>query len=291
MEGGAELFAMILAAPEDDTPRLVYADWLSERGDPLGEFIHVQLLLGDTMGAAGKRVPRREGPAALAAGMSHAELTERARALAKKHERTWVAPIRPFVRQWRFRRGFVDHVVADAARFLDGAHVLDETPLSSAQLTGFSPVLAPRFAEARAPQSLRALELSRSHLDATTIAVLGTPFFASIAAIDLWGNALGHDGFAALAKVALPSLRRLRLSTMNVQVDDLRALATAPFWSALTHLDLSMNRYLDDGAVATIASAPSLRWVNVSLTAIGQEGMTTLAAKNLLPSSPTDRPF
>jgi uncharacterized protein (TIGR02996 family) len=31
--------------PEDDTPRLVYADWLQEKGDPHGEFIHVQCLL------------------------------------------------------------------------------------------------------------------------------------------------------------------------------------------------------------------------------------------------------
>jgi uncharacterized protein (TIGR02996 family) len=28
--------------PEDDGPRLMYADWLEERGDPRGEFIRVQ---------------------------------------------------------------------------------------------------------------------------------------------------------------------------------------------------------------------------------------------------------
>src|SRR5579884_708793 len=27
----------ITANPDDETPRLVYADWLEERGDPLGE--------------------------------------------------------------------------------------------------------------------------------------------------------------------------------------------------------------------------------------------------------------
>lgn len=32
----------IRAAPDDDAPRLVYADWLSERGDPRGEFIVAQ---------------------------------------------------------------------------------------------------------------------------------------------------------------------------------------------------------------------------------------------------------
>lgn len=34
-----KLLERILAAPDDDTPRLVYADWLSERGHPRGELI------------------------------------------------------------------------------------------------------------------------------------------------------------------------------------------------------------------------------------------------------------
>jgi uncharacterized protein (TIGR02996 family) len=39
----AELLAAIYAAPDDDAPRLVYADWLQDRGDSLGEFIALQL--------------------------------------------------------------------------------------------------------------------------------------------------------------------------------------------------------------------------------------------------------
>jgi uncharacterized protein (TIGR02996 family) len=34
--------ASIIEAPDDDTPRLIYADWLEERDDPRGEFIRVQ---------------------------------------------------------------------------------------------------------------------------------------------------------------------------------------------------------------------------------------------------------
>jgi uncharacterized protein (TIGR02996 family) len=34
--------AAIHAAPDDDGPRLMYADWLTEHGDPRGEFIRVQ---------------------------------------------------------------------------------------------------------------------------------------------------------------------------------------------------------------------------------------------------------
>ena len=35
----------IVEAPDDDTPRLIYADWLEERGDPRGEFIRLQCRL------------------------------------------------------------------------------------------------------------------------------------------------------------------------------------------------------------------------------------------------------
>ena len=35
----AELLAAIHADPRDDAPRLVYADWLLERGDVRGELI------------------------------------------------------------------------------------------------------------------------------------------------------------------------------------------------------------------------------------------------------------
>ena len=38
-----QLHDAVLADPDDDAPRLVYADWLSERGDPWGELITVQI--------------------------------------------------------------------------------------------------------------------------------------------------------------------------------------------------------------------------------------------------------
>lgn len=42
MRDERDLIAAVAAAPTDDEPRLVYADWLMEREDPLGEFIVLQ---------------------------------------------------------------------------------------------------------------------------------------------------------------------------------------------------------------------------------------------------------
>ena len=35
-------FEEIRDQPNNDVPRLIFADWLEERGDPRGEFIRVQ---------------------------------------------------------------------------------------------------------------------------------------------------------------------------------------------------------------------------------------------------------
>lgn len=44
MEDAAFLQA-ILANPADDVPRLIYADWLEERGDPRGEYLRLEVAL------------------------------------------------------------------------------------------------------------------------------------------------------------------------------------------------------------------------------------------------------
>lgn len=38
-----QFLADIVARPDDDTPRLIYADWLKEHDDPMGDFIQLQV--------------------------------------------------------------------------------------------------------------------------------------------------------------------------------------------------------------------------------------------------------
>jgi uncharacterized protein (TIGR02996 family) len=46
---GEELLAAVYADPEDDGARMVYADWLQERGDVRGEFITLQMRADDEL--------------------------------------------------------------------------------------------------------------------------------------------------------------------------------------------------------------------------------------------------
>ncbi|AEI63690.1 TIGR02996 domain-containing protein [Corallococcus macrosporus] len=88
-----QLLAAVVAQPEEDAPRLVYADHLQQQGDPRGEFIAVQVALA----AEPASPPRRaEGP-----GLG----------VGAPARRAWRAELGLNPRQaGDFRRGFIEAV-------------------------------------------------------------------------------------------------------------------------------------------------------------------------------------
>src|SRR4051812_26631197 len=86
MSDAAALLAAICAAPDDDAPRLVYADWLDEHGQPeRAEFIRVQCALS-----------RTDSPA----------LREREDRLWTAHHDKLAGPLAAPGVRYRFERGF-----------------------------------------------------------------------------------------------------------------------------------------------------------------------------------------
>jgi uncharacterized protein (TIGR02996 family) len=75
-----QLLEAIYANPEDTAARLVYADVLQELGDPRGEFIAMQCT--DTLSK------------------------KRERKLLAAHQRAWLGPLHPYLRDVTFERGF-----------------------------------------------------------------------------------------------------------------------------------------------------------------------------------------
>jgi uncharacterized protein (TIGR02996 family) len=102
------LEAALVENPDDLATHMAYADWLSENGDPRGEFIQVQLALEDPKVSAGDRK----------------NLQKREEALLKKHAREWLGDLGPFLLEqgdvvrfslgdescngFRFARGWID---------------------------------------------------------------------------------------------------------------------------------------------------------------------------------------
>ena len=93
-----DLLAAVRAAPEDDTPRLVLADWLQEHGHPWGEFIAVQCAL------------EREMPP----NAVRAVLLRREHALLEERGRWWPYDGTGYEVE-AFARGFPARIRADSA--------------------------------------------------------------------------------------------------------------------------------------------------------------------------------
>jgi uncharacterized protein (TIGR02996 family) len=97
----------VLANPNDDGVRLIYADFLEEHGQPeRAEFIRLQCTLAKLPYAD----PRR--PA----------LQARELELLRLHQEAWLGPLRPLLTHWTFRRGFLDGVIVAARHLVDPEH-------------------------------------------------------------------------------------------------------------------------------------------------------------------------
>src|SRR5262245_17230006 len=87
------LLAAIWDDPHDDTPRLVYADWLDDHGqNARAEFIRIQCQLA--------RLEEEDET------LQRVELAARENQLWKKHAKGWKAGLPKLLRNTPFRRGF-----------------------------------------------------------------------------------------------------------------------------------------------------------------------------------------
>ncbi len=91
MTTGAELLGQVLDAPDDDAPKLVYADWLEQQDQPIAAAIRAHL-----HGAP-------EPPDAAA----------------------WIAPIRAWVRDPIFERGMIGRIYGKTGHYVQRAHQQD----------------------------------------------------------------------------------------------------------------------------------------------------------------------
>src|SRR5262249_13534564 len=89
-------FDAIVASPEDDGPRLAYADWLRRRGDPRGELIAAQCALVQLDEDADERK----------------ELQNRQWALIDEFGPEWLAEVGLEPGEGEFHRGLIEEVRA-----------------------------------------------------------------------------------------------------------------------------------------------------------------------------------
>jgi uncharacterized protein (TIGR02996 family) len=256
MDHGEAFYQDILEHPDDRAPRLIYADWLEERGDPRGEFIRLHCAATDLAPGDPARAP----------------LAKRLRELLALHEVTWtdelVGPLRELLGtdqfEYDFRSGFVEALTLPARLFLTHAQALfDLVPLRRLRLLEAGP-------------SLR--ELARS------------PVLGRLSGLDLAGGGLLEssrrvsDGFRRLAASPhLAGLRRLGLYNASLGLEHLEQLLDSPHLGRLEALLLGGNSLGDAGAEALADSplAAGLNTLDLSGTGLTDGGLRALVRVGL----------
>ncbi len=254
----------IIAEPEDDAPRLVYSDWLEERGDPRAEFIRVQCALA-----------RREGPSRL-----RAEWKERERVLLAEHRTQWLKPLRGLGNRLHFHRGFVDRMNVTAETFLGRGEVLFRlAPIQVVRIMEVGKRIG-KIAVYPFLSRLRKLSLTTSLVGPSGIRTLaGSHYLDCLTTLDLSFTRLGEAGVRALIESShLPNLSILNLAGNLLR--GIEALAACPGSGRLTSLSLNFNDISDRG-VRVLADSPYLAGlISLSLcdAQIGDAGVRALAA-------------
>jgi uncharacterized protein (TIGR02996 family) len=223
MSDEAALLAAVCAHPDEDTPRLAYADWLDEhhpapaapargkkrkRGgapNPRAELIRLQIEL-DRLGPYDTSSPTKD-------------LRDRADHLLHEHARDWTADFGTAVSRWTlqptFRRGFPDHLGIPARWFVEHGEAIRRTLPLLASLTVYRlNGWGQRFAQSLHLRGLRELKVSCWASGADITALANSPHLRELERLTLWASGWERTRDVCMAlggSKAWPRLNRLAL--------------------------------------------------------------------------------
>ncbi len=261
----------IFARYHDDGPRLVYADFLDDAGDPArAELARVQIALAHLPDDH----PRKP------------ELANRQAELIDAHSAQWTEHLRDLdVHVW-FRRGVPDSVAMYAGAFLsEGEELFRRLRVRRLRLQEAACVL-PKLIHCPLLARVRELDLCSEALGNAGVSVLArSPFLKDLDSLDLGFNGLDDSGITALARTdALAKLTALTLNDNGqITAEGVKSLAESPFFGGLTALDVSGNDVSDAGVRAVVTSKVFARLHTFRLSGnhIGDTGVTLLVRSAL----------
>jgi len=290
MTDHSDFLAAIIDRPDDDLPRLVYADFLEESGDEMrAEFIRVHCEL--------ERLPADDGarPALLKRGL---ELFI--------YRGAWIIPGMTATKQ-HFRRGFVESMETTAESVVEFANVIfTTTPLRHLRaINSDGPV--DRFVRIENLARLVSLDVSNGSSSTVSqivheasltnlrrlavrncriwseglVAISQSAVIERLAALDLAGNPLADEGMETIAHNSnFSGLTSLILRGDDqaeercIHAEGAQSLANSRTLTNLEILDLSGN-YLGDTGLFNLSTATNfarVRDLNLADNELGQSG-------------------
>ena len=265
------MLAEVLADPDNDEPRMVYADWLMEQGDPRGELISSQCRL----------------KAGIAYLSTRSDMRSRVSELLSEHTAEWIAPLSSRA-DCTFRRGFIEDIEAPAKSFLDGADtIMAREPVTRLKLTSCAKAHLKSLASAPWAPRLRALKLPGAVDDQGVALLAGSAGLAGLTRLNLSGCDVTSDGARAIASShTLTRLEMLALTGNEVDDEGISLLASSPNLASCAALYLARNPFGDDGVLALAASPhlERLRRLGIDGTEVSELGLQALAESKHLTS-------
>lgn len=241
----------IRESPDDDTVRLVYADWLEEQGDASrAEFIRVQCELAHPSGKE-----------------ERTQLERRERELLAANRAAWLGPLHKELlhSHCTFRRGFPEELTIRPKVMVKMAEELN----------------------ARVPAGR--VTLYGGFGDPAMQALMACPCLGWVAGLEYEHPRLTDDGLEMIANsVNLPHLAELSIGFAKFTTNGIQALASSPHRGALRCL--SLHRFVWNGATppATAAALATpgvlfrLRTLSLHGHELGPAGAAVLAGTETL---------
>lgn len=195
----------VLDAPDDDAPRLAYAKWSEDQGDPTsiarGELIRAQIDLA------------HRDPEEVRTGRAFG-VQQRIKELVDLHGTSWAQPLLGWVDAFHFLRGFVGLIGLSARSFLDhGDRILALAPVQHLDLTGIRDV-DEALADSPLLANIRSLSMNGCGLHDLHLQLLAaSPHLTNLRWLSVADNHLGLAAAEALA--ASPHLRNLRFASFR----------------------------------------------------------------------------
>jgi uncharacterized protein (TIGR02996 family) len=265
MTDADRFLATIIATPDDDVPRLVFADWLEEHGDAdRAEFIRLQCAIARDGARPGER--------------------ERADALQAANRKRW--KVQGIPGRQLFRRGFVEylHIAADdLLRYAD--HIGRSAPVTHLRLSAASDRTV-RLLRIDWIGRLRSLEIHNEAIGPQLRHFIHSGVFTELKSLSLRNNRLWSDYIAILGGLAehLPKLERIDLGGNPIGDEGLAHLAATPSLAGLRDLILPSDgideeyRITEVGIEALVQSQSPSRLRTLVLTdqRIGDRGFIRL---------------
>lgn len=256
----------ILQSPDDDALRLIFADWLEERGDPRGEFIRVQYALLDEKLDERKRF----------------ELKTREGELIAEHGRKWAGPIHEITRKYGFRRGMVSEVTVAPDALKDAEKLLENSPIQTVIMKADNWCPIPFLFWGPSLARIRELDLFGyglgSHMGVEMLA--GCPHLGGIEKLRLDLNQIGlHQARALATTTNLPALKHLSIRANPIGNLGFQAICASQTLNQLTCLDVEMCQISIDGlrGAAKDFRLSDLEELALGHNSVDRQGITVLA--------------